>query len=238
MRNSGQGTDRFLFELEARERKNTRAAGLKIAYNRIHNYFIEIPHAQTSFIPPAYQRVQILKNADRYTIPELKTLGQKIVSLQEQALAKEKNLYRELQKLFHPQLNTLLKIARALAETDVLATLAWCARRNRYEKPVFTATPGIEITGGRHPVVERFIRGDFVANDVCLNPQRRVLVITGPNMGGKSTYMRQIAQIVLLAHVGAYVPAKSARIGPIDRISRALAHRTTSPPAARLSWLK
>lgn len=218
LRNSGQNTDRFLLELEARERKNARAGGLKIAYNRIHNYYIEIPRAQASRIPPEYQRIQTLKNTERYMIPELKTLGQKIVSAHEQALAKEKQLYQELQRLFHPRLNILQKIALALAQTDVLTALAWCAKRYRYEKPAFTDTAGIKIIAGRHPVVERFISEDFVANDVCLDAKHKMLMITGPNMGGKSTYMRQIAQIVLLAHVGAYVPAQSAQIGHIDQI--------------------
>ncbi len=218
LRDSGQGADKFLLELEAREKKNARASHLKIAYNRILNYYIEIPRAQTARIPPEYQRVQTLKHAERYTLPELKALGQKIVSAHEQALAKEKQLYQALQRFFHPHLNTLQTIAQALAQTDVLVTLAWCAKRYHYAEPTFSAESGIRIAAGRHPVVERFINHDFVPNDIQLDAQRRMLVITGPNMGGKSTYMRQVAQIVLLAHIGGYVPAQTAQIGPIDQI--------------------
>lgn len=218
LRNHGAGADQFLMQMESKERRNTRASGLKISYNRIHYYYIEIPKSQTTHIPEYYRRIQTLKNAERYTTPELSELGEKISSAHERSLAKEKQLYQELQNRLHPKLRAFQYIARTLAEIDVFATLAWCAMRYRYTCPQFTPETKITITAGRHPVVEQSLEQAFVANDTELNAQRQMLIITGPNMGGKSTYMRQIAHIVLLAHIGAYVPADSACIGPIHRI--------------------
>jgi DNA mismatch repair protein MutS len=207
----------FLLALEQREKARTGIPNLKVEYNRVHGFYIELTRAQADKAPDDYRRRQTLKNAERYITPELKAFEDKALSAQERALAREKLLYDKLLDDLAPYLPALQAAASAMAELDMLAAFAerasaldWCA-------PEFTREPGLEIEAGRHPVVEAQV-DNFIANDTRLNDARRMLLITGPNMGGKSTYMRQVALIVLLAHCGSYVPAKRARIGPIDQI--------------------
>ena len=207
----------FLVALEARERERTGIPNLKVEYNRVHGYYIEITNAHAAKVPYDYRRRQTLKNAERYITPELKTFEDKALSANDRALALEKTLYDELLGLLAVHVPVLQRIARALAQLDVLACFAACASRRNYCRPLFDDAPGLDIDGGRHPVVEGQIE-QFIANDCRLGPARKLLLITGPNMGGKSTYMRQVALIVLLAHVGSFVPARAARIGPVDQI--------------------
>jgi DNA mismatch repair protein MutS len=207
----------FLVALEARERERTGIPNLKVEYNRVHGYYIEITNAHAAKVPDDYRRRQTLKNAERYITPELKTFEDKALSANDRALALEKSLYDELLNLLGTHVPVLQSIARALAQLDVLAGFAAIAVRREYCRPVLDDAPGLDIEGGRHPVVEEQIE-QFIANDCRLGPARKLLLITGPNMGGKSTYMRQVALIVLLAHVGSFVPAKAARIGPVDQI--------------------
>ncbi|MBS4096120.1 MAG: DNA mismatch repair protein MutS [Sulfuricella sp.] len=207
----------FLLALEARERERTGITTLKVEYNRVHGFYIEVTHAQADKVPDDYRRRQTLKNAERYITPELKTFEDKALSASERALAREKHLYEMVLEALQPHIADLQRIAAAVAETDVLATLTERALTLNLVAPEFTAEAGIEIVAGRHPVVESQTDG-FIANDACLSRTRQMLLITGPNMGGKSTYMRQTALIVLLAHCGSFVPAGSARIGPIDQI--------------------
>ncbi len=218
LRALNRGADRFLLELEQRERGRAHAANLKVGYNRVHGYYIEMPKSQARHVPEEYRRTQTLKNAERFTTPELKQYEQKALAAHAHALAREKQLYQALVASFRPHLPGLQSGAQSLAALDVLATLAVCAKRHRYKRPTLSDEPGIRIVAGRHPVVERIPDAEFVPNDLTLGNARRMLIVTGPNMGGKSTYMRQTAHVVLLAHVGAYVPADEAVIGPIDRI--------------------
>jgi DNA mismatch repair protein MutS len=207
----------FLAELEQRERARTGIPNLRVAYNNVHGFYIEITNVHASKTPADYRRRQTLKNAERYVTPELKEFEDKALSAKDRALALEKSLYEELLGLLSTHLVRLQRVARALAQLDVLACFAAVASRRGYCRPEFTDDILIEIDAGRHPVVEAQI-DRFIANGVRLSPVRQLLLITGPNMGGKSTYMRQAALIVLMAHVGSFVPAKSARIGPIDQI--------------------
>ncbi len=211
----------FLLQLEAREKARTGIASLKVEYNRVHGFYIEITHAHSEKIPDDYRRRQTLKNAERYITPELKTFEDKALSAQERALAREKFLYDALLDALAPFITYLQRAARGVAELDVLAAFAERALALDYTMPVFTDAAMIEIVAGRHPVVEQQVE-NFIANDVRLgagdNSERQMLVITGPNMGGKSTYMRQVALIALLAHCGSFVPANSARLGPLDQI--------------------
>ena len=207
----------FLIALEVREKQRTGIANLKVEYNRVHGFYIEVTHANTQKVPEEYRRRQTLKNAERYITPELKTFEDKALSAQDRALAREKYLYEKLLDELAPDLATLQRLAAALAELDALATLAERAATLGYSAPAFTDDEKIQIEAGRHPVVEQQI-DEFIANDTRLEANRRLLLITGPNMGGKSTYMRQTALIVLLAHVGSFVPAKRALIGPVDQI--------------------
>jgi DNA mismatch repair protein MutS len=207
----------FLLDLEGRERARTGIANLKVEYNRVHGFYIEVTRAQSEKVPDDYRRRQTLKNAERYITPELKAFEDKALSAQDRALAREKLLYERLLEALAPHLVQLQRLAAALAELDALAAFAARAAALGWNAPVLTAKPGIEIEAGRHPVVEAQ-SGGFVANDARLSAERRMLLITGPNMGGKSTYMRQVALITLLAHCGSFVPAKSARLGPIDQI--------------------
>jgi DNA mismatch repair protein MutS len=211
--NAGQ----FLVALEARERARTGIANLRVEYNRVHGFYIEVTHGQTGKVPDDYRRRQTLKNAERYITPELKAFEDKALSAQERARAREKNLYDELLATLAPHIAALLRAADALAALDALATLARHAEAARWVRPQLTDTAGVQIHAARHPVVEREL-DSYVPNDCVLDPTRRLLVITGPNMGGKSTYMRSIALTVLLACCGSYVPAAAATIGPIDRI--------------------
>ncbi|MGW8270809.1 MAG: DNA mismatch repair protein MutS, partial [Burkholderiales bacterium] len=207
----------FLIELESRERARSGIANLKVAYNQVHGYYIEVGRAQAERVPEDYRRRQTLKNAERYITPELKAFEDKALSANERALALERRLYEALLDALLPEVPTLQRIARALAQTDLLAAFAAGALAGNYCRPEFRDDLCIEIEAGRHPVVEAGIES-FIANDARLTPARRLLLVTGPNMGGKSTYMRQVALIVLMAHVGAFVPARRLRLGPIDQI--------------------
>jgi DNA mismatch repair protein MutS len=207
----------FLLKFEAEERARTGLANLKVEYNSVHGFYIEISRAQAEHAPAEYRRRQTLKNAERFITPELKTFEDKVLSANERALAREKALYDALLDALAPYIQALQANAHAVAQLDVIATFAERAQALNYVQPEFTAEAGIQITAGRHPVVEQLAQ-PFIANDVQLTPYRQLLLITGPNMGGKSTYMRQTALIVLLAHCGCFVPAKAARIGQVDRI--------------------
>ncbi len=214
--------DDFLLELEQRERTRTGITNLRVQFNRVHGFYIEVTQGQTDKVPADYRRRQTLKNAERFITPELKSFEDKALSAQERALAREKFLYEQLLDALQSHVPRLTLVAQALATLDALGalcerslTLDWCA-------PQFAIEPCIDIVAGRHPVVQARLAetssGDFIANNTSLNARSRMQVITGPNMGGKSTYMRQIAVIVLLASMGSYVPAASCRLGPIDAI--------------------
>jgi DNA mismatch repair protein MutS len=207
----------FLLDLEARERARTGIANLRVEYNRVHGFYIEVTHANADKVPDDYRRRQTLKNAERYITPELKAFEDKALSAQERALAREKLLYDELLERMAVHIPDLRTLAAALGELDVLSAFAERSLALDLVRPSFTDDECIEIEAGRHPVVERQV-DSFVPNDLRLNALRRLLLITGPNMGGKSTYMRQAAHIVLLAHCGCFVPARAARIGPVDAL--------------------
>jgi DNA mismatch repair protein MutS len=207
----------FLLELEARERIRTGIANLRVEYNRVHGFYIEVTHANAAKVPEDYRRRQTLKNAERYITPELKAFEDKALSAQERALALEKRLYEELLTRLAADIPRLQRIARAVALLDGLCAFAAVSVRRNWCRPHFTDAFSLQIEAGRHPVVEAQLDG-FIANDCRFDPTRRMLLVTGPNMGGKSTYLRQVALIVLLAHCGAFVPAKSARIGPVEAI--------------------
>jgi DNA mismatch repair protein MutS len=207
----------FLLDLERRERERSGIASLKVEFNKVHGFYIEVTHANTERVPDDYRRRQTLKNAERYITPELKAFEDKALSANERALALEKRLYEELLEQLAPWIPQLQRIARALALLDGLCVFADAAVRLGWTKPEFVAEPLIDIEAGRHPVVEGEVDA-FIANDAKLSATRKLLLVTGPNMGGKSTYMRQVALIVLLAHCGAFVPARACRLGPIDAI--------------------
>ena len=211
--NAGQ----FLVDLETRERARTGIANLRVEYNKVHGFYIEVTNGQTDKVPDDYRRRQTLKNCERYITPELKAFEDKALSAQDRALAREKMLYDQLLGDLAPHIGCLQTIARALAQIDTLVALANHALRHNWCAPTLSDAPCLTIVEGRHPVVENQIER-FIANDCRLSNERRLLLITGPNMGGKSTFMRQVALITLLAYVGSYVPAQSATIGPIDRI--------------------
>jgi DNA mismatch repair protein MutS len=208
----------FLVKLELQERQRTGISTLKVAYNRVHGYYIEISHGQADKAPIEYIRRQTVKNAERYITPELKAFEDKALSSKSRALAREKSLYEQLLETLNEHLSALQTSAQALAELDVLANFAERAETLDYVRPALSEQRGISIQAGRHPVVERVISEAFVPNNLELDEQQRMLIITGPNMGGKSTYMRQAALITLLAHTGSFVPASEARIGIVDRI--------------------
>ncbi|WP_202303474.1 DNA mismatch repair protein MutS [Dryocola clanedunensis] len=212
------GATDYLDKLEIRERERLGLDTLKVGYNAVHGYFIQISRGQSHHAPIHYVRRQTLKNAERYIIPELKEYEDKVLTSKGKALALEKQLYDRLFDMLLPHLEALQQSATALAELDVLANLAERAYTLNYSCPQLTDKPGIKVVGGRHPVVEKVLSEPFIANPLSLSPHRRMLIITGPNMGGKSTYMRQSALIVLLAYIGSFVPAQQAEIGPIDRI--------------------
>ncbi len=208
----------FLVNLENQEKERTKISTLKVGYNRIHGYFIEVSRAQSNQVPLEYMRRQTLKNAERYITPELKNYEEKVLSAKSKSLAREKYLYDELLDKLIAELLDIQRTAAVIAELDVLANFAERAKTLNYVMPNLSDTPGIHIEAGRHPVIEKSINQPFTPNDIHLDDQLRMLIITGPNMGGKSTYMRQIALIVLLAHIGSFVPATRATMGPIDRI--------------------
>jgi DNA mismatch repair protein MutS len=207
----------FLVALEARERERSGIASLKVEYNKVHGFYIEVSHANAAKVPDDYRRRQTLKNAERYITPELKAFEDKALSANERALALEKQLFDELLDTLAQWVADLQRVARALALLDGLAAFAEAALRHDYRAPSFVNEAMIDIRGGRHPVVERQV-DSFIANDARLAATRKLLLITGPNMGGKSTYMRQTALIVLLAHCGCFVPATECRLGPVDAI--------------------
>ena len=211
--NAGQ----FLVDLEARERARTGIANLRVEYNRVHGFYIEVTNGQADKVPEDYRRRQTLKNCERYITPELKAFEDKALSAQDRALAREKMLYDQLLADLAPFIACLQSIAGGLAQLDTLVALTSHAVRNNWCAPQLVDAPCLSIVEGRHPVVENQIER-FIANDCRLSNERRMLLITGPNMGGKSTFMRQVALITLLAYVGSYVPATQATIGPIDRI--------------------
>ena len=208
----------WLARLEARERERTGIATLKVGYNRVHGYYIEAGRAAADAVPAEYIRRQTLKNAERYITPELKSFEDEALTAQARALKLERALYERLLERLRDSLPQLRQTAKELARLDVLASFAAVAERRDFVRPQLSEEPGISITGGRHPVVEAALATPFVPNDVELGARRRMLVVTGPNMGGKSTFMRQAALITLLAHCGSFVPAQAAVIGPVDRI--------------------
>jgi len=218
LRSIASNADQFLIDLEAREKERTGVGNLKLGYNRVHGYYIEISKTQAGKAPEEYVRRQTLKSAERFITPELKAFEDKVLSARERALAREKHLYEGLIDTLTDALGTLQETARGLAELDVLGTFAERAETLNLCRPEIVSEPCIEIRGGRHLVVEQVIDTPFVANDLSLDADDKLLVITGPNMGGKSTYMRQAALITILAHIGSFVPADSLRIGPVDRI--------------------
>jgi len=211
--NAGQ----FLVDLETRERARTGIANLRVEYNKVHGFYIEVTNGQTDKVPDDYRRRQTLKNCERYITPELKAFEDKALSAQDKALVREKALYEALLTCLAPHIGDLQRVAQGLAQIDTLVALTSHAQRHNWCAPQLVDAPCLTIVEGRHPVVEKQIER-FIANDCKLSNERRLLLITGPNMGGKSTFMRQTALIVLLAYVGSYVPATSATIGPIDRI--------------------
>jgi DNA mismatch repair protein MutS len=213
-KNAGQ----YLLDLETRERERSGISTLRVNYNRVHGYYIEVTRAQSQHVPADYQRRQTLKGAERYITPELKLFEDRALSANDRALARECMLYDALLEILLPHLPALQTTAAAIAELDVLGNFAERADSLDWNMPELVHTPELCIEAGRHPVVEQTISTPFVTNDIQLHPKRRMLVITGPNMGGKSTYMRQVALLTLLAHIGSFVPAKRAVLGPVDRI--------------------
>jgi DNA mismatch repair protein MutS len=218
LRDLSQNADRFLLDLEARERERTGIAALKVGYNRVHGYYIELGRTHGERVPDDYTRRQTLKGAERYITPELKRFEDQVLSARERALAREKALYDLLLEALQPAIPTLQRCAEGLAALDALAAFAERADALRLTRPTLVAEPGLLIEAGRHPVVEQVSESPFVANDLRLDGERRMLIVTGPNMGGKSTYMRQAALLVLMAHAGCFVPAACATIGPVDRV--------------------
>ncbi len=218
LRNIQKNANQFLIDLESREKERSGIPTLKVNYNRVHGYYIEVSRAQSDKVPDNYQRKQTLKTNERYITPELKEFEDKVLSANEKALAKEKALYEALFELLTPPFRALQLSAQAICELDVLANFAERAFTLQWCQPQLSTEPCLAITQGRHPVVEHIQENPFVANDMLLNNSRRMLLITGPNMGGKSTYMRQAALLTLLAYIGSYVPAESAHFGPVDRI--------------------
>lgn len=218
LRNISENAGQYLLDVETRERERTGISTLKVGYNRVHGYYIEISRAQSAQAPVDYIRRQTLKNAERFITPELKEFEDKALSAKSRALAREKALYDEVLEKVAEQLAPLQDAAQALAQLDVISNFAERATTLRFAAPEFRDSPGFDIEDGRHPVVEQLLDEPFVPNNLVMDTQRRMLVITGPNMGGKSTYMRQVALIALLAYTGSFVPANRAVLGPVDRI--------------------
>lgn len=218
LRNLKNEAGDYLLALEERERERTGIQTLKVGYNRVHGYYIEISKLHSDEVPAEYIRRQTLKGQERYIIPELKTFEDKILSAGEKSLAREKWLYAELLETLNESLAALQLCAKALAELDVLVNLAQQSVRLNLTRPTLSDQPGLRIEQGRHLTVEALSSEPFIPNDALFDEQRKLHIITGPNMGGKSTYMRQTALITLMAYMGSYVPADSAEIGPIDRI--------------------
>lgn len=217
-RDLADGATEYLEKLEAEERDRHGIDTLKVGYNNVHGFFIQVSRGQSHLVPPHYVRRQTLKNAERYIIPELKEHEDKVLSSKSKALAIEKKLWEELFDLLLPHLEAMQNLSSALSQLDVLQNLAERAESLDYCRPTLKDEIGIHIQAGRHPVVEQVMDDPFIANPIVLGEERKMLIITGPNMGGKSTYMRQTALITLMAHIGSYVPAESAVIGSTDRI--------------------
>ena len=218
LRTLSEKSDQILLDMESAERERSGIANLKIRYNRVHGYYIEVSRSQSDQVPDNYQRRQTLKGAERFITPELKEPEDKVLGARSKALEREKALYAELLQELLGQIRLLSTCAEGLSELDVLCCLAERADTLNWSRPEMSDDAGIDIRGGRHPVIEQVNEEPFVPNDVQFDENRRLLIITGPNMGGKSTYMRQTALIALLACTGSFVPADSARIGPLDRI--------------------
>ena len=218
LRALADGATNYLEQLEIRERETLGIDTLKVGFNAVHGYYIQISRGQSHLAPIHYTRRQTLKNVERYIIPELKEYEDKVLTSKGRALALEKQLYEQLFDQLMPDLANMQMSADALAELDVLTNLAERALTLNYHRPTISDKTGIEINQGRHVVIEQVIQNPFIANSLTLSPDRRLLIITGPNMGGKSTYMRQAALIVLLTYIGSFVPASKAVIGPVDRI--------------------
>lgn len=218
LRGLQQNSHDFLLQFEAREKEATKITSLKVGYNRVHGFYIEASRAVADQIPAHYIRRQTLKNAERYITPELKEYEDKVLSAESKALAREKALYDGILQRLNEDLARLQSAANVLAQCDALMSLTKCAKLWNWRQPKLSNRLGIDIRDGRHPIIDALLDGTFVANDTILNIDQRMQVVTGPNMGGKSTYMRQTALIVLLAHIGSFVPATAATIGPVDRI--------------------
>jgi len=218
LRGLSESANDFLLRYEQQQKAETGIASLKVGYNRVHGYYIEITHAHQALVPTHYTRRQTLKSAERYITEELKNFEDKVLSSRERSLAREKQCYADLLERLAAELAPLQDLSARLARLDVLCGLAERAERLALVEPELVDAPGIDIRGGRHPVVEQVLDEPFVPNDLRLDDETRMLIVTGPNMGGKSTYMRQAALIVLLAHAGSWVPARAATIGPVDRI--------------------
>lgn len=218
LRALSENADNFLTELELRERERTGITTLKVGYNRVHGYYLEVSKASKGEVPPEYTRRQTLKGAERYITEELKEFEDKVLSARERSMSREKALYENLLTDLSNHLPALKQCAKAVAELDVLCNMAERSVSCQWSRPHFTDEPGIRYNAGRHPVIEATLKDPFVPNDLHLDSKRRMLLITGPNMGGKSTYMRQTALIALMAHIGCHVPADDCVIGPIDRI--------------------
>jgi DNA mismatch repair protein MutS len=222
LRAIGAHCDSFLIDLETRERARSAIPNLRVQFNKVHGFYIEVTSSHAAKVPADYQRRQTMKNAERFITPELKAFEDKALAAEERALAREKLLYERLLDALQPQLAALGALARALAAVDALAALAERATTLNWTRPRFVAHPCLQIEGGRHPVVEARLQetgaGPFIANPCRLDAKTRMVILTGPNMGGKSTFMRQVALITLLAAMGSFVPAKACRLGPIDAI--------------------
>lgn len=218
LRNVNDNAHANLINLELQEKKRTNIPTLKIGYNRVSGYYIEITRLHKEKVPANYKRKQTLKNAERFITPELQAFEELVLTAQSKALNREKFLYDKLLKDLHNYIEELKESAYAISYLDVLTTLAQTAQTLNWTKPAFSADPGIKLENSRHPVIEDLLQERFIANDLTLSSKKNLLLITGPNMGGKSTFMRQTALIVILAHIGSYVPASLATIGPIDKI--------------------
>jgi len=218
LRNIRSTAGQYLVDLETREKERTGLSSLKVGYNRVHGYYIEISRAQSAQAPVEYIRRQTIKNSERYITPELKEFEDKALSAKSRALSREKALYSELLEKLNEHLLALQVSAAGVSELDVLTNLAERSYTMNFCRPELSKDPGITIKAGRHPVVEQVIDTAFIPNDLTFDGEKRMLIITGPNMGGKSTYMRQAALLILLAHIGSDIPASSAKIGMVDRI--------------------
>ncbi|MEM8548969.1 MAG: DNA mismatch repair protein MutS, partial [Pseudomonadota bacterium] len=218
LRDLAANANAYLVDLEQRERERTGVATLKVGYNRVHGYYIELSKANSAHAPPDYTRRQTLKSAERYITEELKNFEEQVLTATDNALAREKALYEALLETLNESLALLQRTAQGFTEADVLGTLAERAAQFGYVRPLLTDEACLQVRNGRHPVVEQVLDDPFVANDLTLERDRRLLIITGPNMGGKSTYMRQAALLAVMARAGSFVPADALTIGPVDRI--------------------